>query len=149
MSEAGVIDIFFTLGPKPADVLRQFTTLTGRPALPPLFAIAYHQCRWNYQDAKVQCTIGFVGKLGLLNQDVAAVNAKFEELDIPYDVLWLDIEHTEGKRYFTWDARTFAEPEVMINEVAKYGRKMVAIVDPHIKRDKEYVDMASSPRLAI
>jgi len=31
------------------------------------------------------------------------VHSKFEEFDYPYDVLWLDIEHTDGKRYFTWD----------------------------------------------
>jgi alpha-glucosidase (family GH31 glycosyl hydrolase) len=35
------------------------------------------------------------------------VNAKFDEHDIPMDVMWLDIEHTDGKKYFTWDARKF------------------------------------------
>jgi hypothetical protein len=34
-------------------------------------------------------------------RDVAAVESKFEELDYPMDVIWLDIEHTRGKRYFT------------------------------------------------
>ena len=34
-------------------------------------------------------------------KDVATVDATFEELDYPYDVIWLDIEHTDGKRYFT------------------------------------------------
>jgi mannosyl-oligosaccharide alpha-1,3-glucosidase len=33
-----------------------------------------------------------------------------QEHDIPYDVLWLDIEHTDGKRYFTWDKHTFPDP---------------------------------------
>ncbi len=23
------------------------------------------------------------------------------------DVMWLDIEHTDGKKYFTWDGRKF------------------------------------------
>jgi len=27
------------------------------------------------------------------------VDAGFDTHDIPYDVLWLDIEHTNGKRY--------------------------------------------------
>ena len=35
------------------------------------------------------------------------MNAKFDEHDIPMDVMWLDIEHTDGKKYFTWDARKF------------------------------------------
>jgi len=27
------------------------------------------------------------------------VDNGFDEHDIPYDVLWLDIEHTDGKKY--------------------------------------------------
>ena len=34
---------------------------------------------------------------------------KFDEHDIPMDVMWLDIEHTDGKKYFTWDARKFPD----------------------------------------
>ena len=34
-------------------------------------------------------------------KDVAKVESTFEELDYPVDVIWLDIEHTDGKRYFT------------------------------------------------
>ena len=36
------------------------------------------QCRWNYKD----------------EADVREVDGRFDEHDMPYDVLWLDIEHT-------------------------------------------------------
>lgn len=39
-------------GPAPADVSRQFAALTGGTALPQLFSLGYHQCRWNYKDEK-------------------------------------------------------------------------------------------------
>ncbi|KAJ0961180.1 hypothetical protein J5N97_000864 [Dioscorea zingiberensis] len=122
MSEAGVVDAFFLVGPGPKDVIQQYTSLTGTPSMPPEFAIAYHQCRWNYRD----------------EEDVAAVDAGFDEHDIPYDVLWLDIEHTDGKRYFTWDPVLFPNPEEMQKKLAEKGRKMVTIVDPHIKRDDSF-----------
>ena len=99
--------------------MRQYSSITGTQQLPPLFALGYHQCRWNYRDEK----------------DVATVNAKFEELDYPYDVLWLDIEHTNGKRYFTWDKSLFPNPLEMQKNITTLGRKMVTIIDPHIKRD--------------
>eukprot|EP00708_Paratrimastix_pyriformis_P002066 GAFH01000804.1.p2 GENE.GAFH01000804.1~~GAFH01000804.1.p2 ORF type:complete len:938 (-),score=321.96 GAFH01000804.1:48-2525(-) len=121
-SEAGRLDLFVLVGPTPRRVLEQYVSLTGLPALPPLFAMGYHQCRWNYRDMN----------------DVAQVDAGFDEHDIPYDVLWLDIEHTDGKRYFTWDKNTFADPEKMQNQLAAKGRKLVTIVDPHIKRDPNY-----------
>lgn len=122
MSEAGVVDAFFFVGPGPKDVVRQYTSVTGRPAMPQLFATAYHQCRWNYRD----------------EEDVDNVDSQFDEHDIPYDVLWLDIEHTDGKKYFTWDSVLFPNPEEMQNKLAAKGRHMVTIVDPHIKRDESY-----------
>ena len=122
MSESGMWDLFLMPGPTPADVFAQYSSLTGTQMLPPMFALAYHQCRWNYRD----------------EQDVKEVEDKFEEHDFPVDVIWLDIEHTDGKRYFTWDKTKFPNPEEMQRKLADHGRKMVTIVDPHIKRDGGY-----------
>lgn len=66
------------------------------------------------------------------------MHGKFEELDYPYDVLWLDIEHTDGKRYFTWDKNLFRHPKEMQEKLWSQGRRMVTIVDPHVKRDDHY-----------
>uniref|UniRef100_H2Z255 Neutral alpha-glucosidase AB n=1 Tax=Ciona savignyi TaxID=51511 RepID=H2Z255_CIOSA len=122
MSESGVIDVYLMLGPSPKDVMRQYTTLTGTTYFPPKWSIAYHQSRWNYKD----------------EDDVKTVDAAFDEHDIPYDCLWLDIEHTDGKRYFTWDTLKFPNPIKMQDDVAAKGRKMVTIIDPHIKTDANY-----------
>uniref|UniRef100_A0A914CV67 Glucosidase II subunit alpha n=1 Tax=Acrobeloides nanus TaxID=290746 RepID=A0A914CV67_9BILA len=122
ISETGVIDLFLFLGPKPKDVFRQYASLTGVTPLPPQFAIAYHQCRWNYKD----------------EADVAGVHAGFDEHDIPFDVIWLDIEYTDGKKYFTWDSTKFPTPKEMQNQLAANGRKLVTIIDPHIKKDSGY-----------
>ena len=122
IAESGVVDIFFLLGPTPVETTSQFATLTGGTALPQTFALGYHQCRWNYKD----------------QADVRDVDAGFDAHDIPYDVLWLDIEHTDGKRYFTWDKNYFPTPIEMQDDVASRGRKMVTIVDPHIKRDDNW-----------
>ena len=122
MSESGIIDLFFLPGPDPRTIYEQYARLTGRVELPPMFSLGYHQCRWNYRD----------------EADVYQVHDKFEELDYPYDVLWLDIEHTDGKRYFTWDKNQFPNPIPMQEKLSGQGRKMVTIVDPHIKRDDKY-----------
>ena len=41
-------------------------------------------------------------------------------------------------RYFTWDKTSFPNPPEMISNLSAVGRKMVTIVDPHIRRDDEY-----------
>ena len=69
---------------------------------------------------------------------MAAVSAGFDAHAMPADVIWLDIEHTDGKRYMTWDDTKFPAPQRMIDDVAAVGRKMVTIVDPHVKRDEGY-----------
>jgi mannosyl-oligosaccharide alpha-1,3-glucosidase len=56
-----------------------------------------------------------------------------------------DIEHTDGKRYFTWDENTFPRPLEMQRNISAHGRKMVTIVDPHIKRDEGYFTTLISP----
>ena len=48
----------------------------------------------------------------------------FDEHDIPYDVLWLDIEHTDGKKYMTWDKLKFPTPDQMQKNLAAKGRKV-------------------------
>lgn len=36
---------FVLMGPRPLDVMRQLTALVGRPALPPYWALGFHQGR--------------------------------------------------------------------------------------------------------
>lgn len=122
MSESGIVDAFIMLGPKPMDTFKQYAALTGTHELPQLFALGYHQCRWNYND----------------EQDVTSVSAKFDEFNIPMDTMWLDIEYTDGKRYFTWDKFKFPQPLDMIKNLTDLGRHLVIIIDPHIKRDSGY-----------
>ncbi|KAJ2720051.1 glucosidase II [Coemansia sp. Benny D115] len=122
VSESGVLDVWLMPGPDVADVYRQYSDIVEQTPLPREFAIGYHQCRWNYID----------------QADVLAVHSKFHENNIPYDVLWLDIEHTDGKRYFTWDTSKFPDPVAMQEELMSSGHKLVNVVDPHIKRDSEY-----------
>lgn len=68
----------------------------------------------------------------------SSVNNGFEQHQIPLDVIWLDIEHTNGKRYFTWDTGKFPNPEKLQDDMAAFGRKMITISDPHIKKDDGY-----------
>lgn len=134
-SESGLLDVFVFLGPSSHNVMQAYAELTGPSQLPQQFAIAYHQCRWNY----------------VTDEDVKDVDRKFDKHNIPYDVIWLDIEYTDGKKYFTWDAHTFADPIGMQKQLDAHGRKLVAIIDPHIKNEGGYhiVDELKSKNLAV
>ncbi|KAG8844242.1 hypothetical protein FRB91_002752 [Serendipita sp. 411] len=122
ISESGILDVFILPGPTPNDVFKQYARLTGTPAVPRHFALAYHQCRWNY----------------ISSTDVREVQSNFDADDIPFDVLWLDIAYSPNHKYFIWDEKMFPDPVEMFNDVAAYGRKMVVIIDPHLKKDTSY-----------
>jgi mannosyl-oligosaccharide alpha-1,3-glucosidase len=142
ISEVGVIDVYVLLGPTPHETFQQFTKLVGVGNLPQLFTLAYHQCRWNY----------------ISQQDVLEVVANFDKFEIPLDTMWLDIEYTDQKKYFTWDHAgefsvfpifphfpkiilnytAFPQPLEMIRNLTASGRHLTHIIDPHYKKDENY-----------
>lgn len=135
ISEAGLLDVFVFLGPTPTDIIKKYGELTGYTAMPQEFAIGYHQCRWNY----------------VSDDDVRDVDRKMDKFKIPYDVIWLDIEYTDGKKYFTWDENMFKDPTGMGNQLDEHGRQLVVIIDPHIKNVDDYPVVAElkSKELAV
>jgi alpha-glucosidase (family GH31 glycosyl hydrolase) len=131
MVDSGNLELYIYTGPTQENVFVQHTSISGKPFLPQYFAIAYHQCRWNYNT----------------QQDVEQVDANFDKVNFPYDVLWLDIEHTDQKKYFTFNHEKFPEPLKMIEHLSAKGRKMVTIVDPHIKNDQGFEVSANLRKL--
>ncbi|OJJ08010.1 hypothetical protein ASPVEDRAFT_381176 [Aspergillus versicolor CBS 583.65] len=121
-SEAGQLDVFVFLGPSPSDISKKYGELTGYTQLPQHFAIAYHQCRWNY----------------VTDEDVKEVDRNFDKYQIPYDIIWLDIEYLDDRKYFTWDPLTFPDPISMEKQLDESERKLVVIIDPHIKNQDKF-----------
>tara|TARA_R110000868_G_scaffold103455_1_gene284850 strand:+ start:9555 stop:11954 length:2400 start_codon:yes stop_codon:yes gene_type:complete len=121
-AEGGEMNYYFFYGPKMQDVVTNYTDLTGKPELPPLWALGYHQCKWSYYPER----------------NVKEVAAKFRALQIPCDAIYLDIDYMEGFRCFTWNKEYFPDPKRMVAELADDGFKTVVIIDPGIKIDKEY-----------
>ena len=122
MSESSSFALYIFAGKDMKELQMTIRNLVGAPQLPPSFSLGYHQCRWNYKSVN----------------DVLEVNANFDKHNLPYDVIWLDIEHTDGKKYMSWDPNHFAEPEKMTAELSRTGRKLVTIVDPHMKKDQRW-----------
>jgi len=105
-----------------AHVLDRYTELTGRPALPPRWALGYHQSRWGYKT----------------DADVREVVAGYRSLGIPLSAVHLDIDYMDGYRVFTFDRTRFPDPKALSSEVAASGVRLVTIVDPGVKVDLGY-----------
>ncbi|KOP36033.1 DUF4968 domain-containing protein [Flavobacterium sp. WLB] len=121
-AEGGEMNYYFIYGPQMQDVVTTYTDLTGKPELPPLWVLGYHQCKWSYYP----------------ESKVKEITSKFRELKIPCDAIYLDIDYMEGFRCFTWNKNYFPDPKRMVAELAEDGFKTVVIIDPGIKIDKDY-----------
>ncbi|TKY88728.1 hypothetical protein EX895_002359 [Sporisorium graminicola] len=121
-SESGILDLFIFTSADAQTNMAHFTKMVGRTVLPQYFAIGYHQCRWNY----------------LTDSDVKDVSQRFDDEDIPMDVMWLDIEYSKDHMYGVWDEKAFKDPEGMVKALDDKGRKLVVIIDPHLKRTRDY-----------
>lgn len=121
-AEGGEMNYYFIYGPQMQDVVTTYTDLTGKPELPPLWVLGYHQCKWSYYP----------------ESKVKEITSKFRELQIPCDAIYLDIDYMEGFRCFTWNKNYFPDPKKMVAELAEDGFKTIVIIDPGIKIDKDY-----------
>jgi len=119
MTLGGELDYFLFAGPTPAAVVEQLTRLTGRPALPPLWALGFHQSRWSYRS----------------DAEVRAVARGFRERRIPLDAIHLDIDYMDGFRVFTWDRQRFPDPAATVAALHADDIRAVTIVDPGVKKE--------------
>ncbi len=122
-AQGGEMNYYFIYGPKMSDVVESYTDLTGKPhEMPALWTLGYHQCKWSYYP----------------ESNVKEITAKFRELEIPCDAIYLDIDYMEGFRCFTWSKEYFPDPKRMVKELADDGFKTIVIIDPGIKIDMDY-----------
>ena len=120
--EGGIIDLYLISDTDFYRNHKKIAEITGYSIMPPLWSLGYHQCRWGYKDSN----------------DVMEVEKKFNELNIPFDCFWFDIEHTDQKRYFTWDPKLFGNIKELLDKLNNEHRYFVTIIDPHIKKDNDY-----------
>ncbi|WP_345953338.1 glycoside hydrolase family 31 protein [Mucilaginibacter sp. PAMB04168] len=121
-ADDGDLNYYFFGAQTVAGIIEDYTWLTGRMEMPPLWSLGYQQCRWSYMSA----------------QEVLNIAAKFRERNIPADVMYCDIDYMDGYKIFTWNPDTFADPKQFLEQLKAMNFKLVTIVDPGIKVEKGY-----------
>ncbi len=121
-AEGGELNYYFIYGPSIKDVIDRYTELTGRPFLPPLWALGHQQCRYSYYPA----------------ENVLELAKRYREKDIPCDVIYLDIDYMDSYKIFTWSNVRFPDPKKLTDELGRMGFKLVTIIDPGVKAESGY-----------
>ncbi len=114
----GELRLYLMAG-SPKAVLERYTTLTGRPRLPPTWALGFHQSRYSY----------------FPQARVLEVAKEFRARQLPCDVIHLDIHYMRDYRCFTWHPERFPRPRELTQELHRLGFKALSMIDPGIKVD--------------
>ena len=116
------LDYFFIYRKKISAIITDYSFLTGRIKIPPVWSLGFQQCRWSYTPDK----------------EVMEVATAFHDKQIPLDVLYLDIGYMDAYKVFTWNPKTFSQPGKLVNNLKNLGIHTMVIIDPGIKVEKGY-----------
>src|SRR5690606_19810484 len=106
----------------PQAVMRGLAELTGKIAMPPRWAVGYHQCRYSYNP----------------DTRVMEVAQEFRKRHLPADVIWMDIDYMDAYRVFTFDKEQFSDPKGLNDDLDAIGFSNVWMIDPGVKAEAGY-----------
>ncbi|KAF2354035.1 P-type trefoil domain [Trinorchestia longiramus] len=115
----GVLDFYFMLGPEPETVTAQYTSLIGRPVMPPYWALGFQLSRYGYENVQHM--------RDAMNRTVSQ--------GIPIDVQYADIDHMDKQKDFTIDAENFGDLPQYVSELHASGQRFIIILDPAINAE--------------
>jgi len=121
-ADGGDMNYYFFGAQSVAQIIEDYTWLTGRMEMPPLWSLGYQQCRWSYASAT----------------ELMGIADRLRKDKIPADVVYCDIDYMDHYKIFTWNKTTFPDPKGMIDKLKSMNFHLVTIVDPGIKVEPGY-----------
>jgi alpha-glucosidase len=119
----GPLDFYVILGPKIADVIYGYMSLTGKPHFVPRWALGHQHSRWELYEHE---------------DDILHIAKGLREHQIPCDTMVIDIAYMDEFRIFTWDNNIFPNPKSFTKKLGEMAFKVMAITDPGVKLDEDF-----------
>ncbi|XP_011639981.1 lysosomal alpha-glucosidase-like [Pogonomyrmex barbatus] len=112
----GIFDIYFFLGPTPADVVKQYSDIVDKPFMPPYWSLGFHLCRFGYKTL----------------EKTKAVWNRTRAAGIPFDTQWNDLDYMEKNNDFTYNKEKFKDLPKFVEEIHSVGMHYVPLIDAGI-----------------
>lgn len=122
------LQYFVIAGDELKQVIQRYTDLTGKPSLPPAWSFGLWLSTSFLTDYDEQTVTSFVDGMA--------------ERDIPLEVFHFDCLWMKEYEWcnFTWDERTFPEPEKMLQRLKAKGLKICVWINPYIGQKSPLFD---------
>ncbi|MBM7837267.1 alpha-D-xyloside xylohydrolase [Alkalihalobacillus xiaoxiensis] len=124
------LEYFIIGGGSPKKVLENYTTLTGKPALPPAWSFGLWLTTSFTTDYDEETVTRFVDGMA--------------ERDIPLSVFHFDCFWMEALKWcnFEWDKNVFPDPQGMLARLKEKGLKLSVWINPYIAQQSHLFDEA-------
>lgn len=118
--EGEKLEYLVIYGPTPKEILEKYTSLTGKPALPPAWSFGLWLSTSFTTDYSEETVMTFID--GML------------ERGIPLDVFHFDCFWMEAFEWcnFKWDKKLFPDPKGMLQRIHDKGIKVCVWINPYI-----------------
>lgn len=117
----GAFIYYFMYGKDLKEVIKSYTRLTGKPIMPPNWALGWSQSRGM-----------------LVTEDLTReIAAEYRRREIPIDIIYQDIGWVEGLQNFKWRKDRYDDPKKMLSDLAEDGFKVIISQDPVISQTVE------------
>ncbi|MEE6501195.1 hypothetical protein FKM82_004095 [Ascaphus truei] len=111
----GILDFYVVLGPTPEMVVKQYTTLIGRPVMPAYWSLGFQLCRYGYKN----------------DMEISELYNEMKAAQIPYDVQYADIDYMERQMDFTL-SQNFSGLPALFDHIKSEGMRCIIMLDPAI-----------------
>lgn len=109
---------YFIFGKDYKEIQQQYISLTGKPIMPPKWALGFSQCRGLYTS----------------EDQALEIASEFRKREIPCDIIYQDIGWTQGLQDFNWRKGNYKNPKAMLQTLKEKGFKMILSQDPVISQ---------------
>jgi alpha-glucosidase len=125
----GDLNYYFMYGDEVPGVIDLYTELTGRPSMPPKYALGYHQGCYGYWNAQ------------LVQQAAQA----YRTAQIPCDGLHIDVDFQDNYRTFTSSRKKFGDAAAFLSALQQQGFKCSTNITPLVTTVPQDEDGNTTP----
>lgn len=116
-----ILDYWITAGETPAQLVENYTSVTGRVPMMPEYGMGFWQCKLRYQT----------------QEEVLEVAREYKRRNLPISVIVIDFYHWPLEGDWRFDPEYWPNPEKMVRELKDMGIQLMVSVWPTVAHTSE------------
>lgn len=110
------MDYWICAGDCPADIMENYSAVTGRPPMMPDYAMGFWQCKLRYKT----------------QEELLGVAREYYRRHIPLSVIVIDYFHWPNQGTWEFDKKYWPDPKAMVDELKSMGIELMVSIWPTV-----------------